>query len=161
VELLLGIIIGLAVVGIVSVPLLSEASASNLVPASGGLLPDLMAEKTAIYTAIRNLEFDHDVGNIDDDEFARLLRQHKAQAIELLRQIDSAKDRRPSGKGAKAAQRGGQPKPSGQVKQQTKQSVAREKKAATAGAAIFACPSCGRAYEKGDGFCAKCGTKLP
>jgi len=51
-------------------------------------LTDLLARKDSALRALKDLEFDHQVGKISDDDFARLNSRLSRQAMSLLQQIE-------------------------------------------------------------------------
>ena len=54
------------------------------------VLAELEARKQAKYREIRDSELDHAQGKLGDEEFARQDAELRAEAIEILRQIDAA-----------------------------------------------------------------------
>jgi len=69
------------------------------VPASvEGRVADLEAARDARYREIRELEIDHRTGKLDDDDWRALDRELRAEAIEILRELDEL--RPPEAKGA-------------------------------------------------------------
>lgn len=57
----------------------------------GGMGPDLGAledEKNALLRALKDLEYEHEVGKIDDEDYARLERAYRARAKEVLGELD-------------------------------------------------------------------------
>lgn len=53
-----------------------------------GRIADLEAARDARYREIRELEIDHRTGKLDDDDWRRLDRELRAEAIEILRELD-------------------------------------------------------------------------
>jgi hypothetical protein len=51
-------------------------------------LADLEARKRAKYRQIRDAEADHAAGKLNDEDFERLDRELRAEAIEILKRID-------------------------------------------------------------------------
>ena len=54
-----------------------------------GRIADLEAARDARYREIRELEIDHRTGKLDDDDWRSLDRELRAEAIEILRELDS------------------------------------------------------------------------
>jgi hypothetical protein len=52
-------------------------------------LRDLLSAKEATYTALREIEFDHMMRKLSDADFQTLRSQYRAQAVRLLKEIDS------------------------------------------------------------------------
>jgi hypothetical protein len=78
----------LAIVAIVGSPLRpghEQAAASR----DESRVEDLQAAKEAKYREIRELELDHRTGKVTDADFRVLDRQLRAEAIEILRALDS------------------------------------------------------------------------
>jgi hypothetical protein len=94
-ELVLAVLIALAVAAFVSVPLRRAARASEPGEVDAeAALADLEARKQAKYREIRDAEADHAAGKLTDEDFARLDRELRAEAIELLKELDSLSERR-------------------------------------------------------------------
>ena len=53
-----------------------------------GRIADLEAARDARYREIRELEIDHRTGKLDDGDWRRLDRELRAEAIEILRELD-------------------------------------------------------------------------
>jgi hypothetical protein len=49
----------------------------------------LTEERDAIYETLANLDFDHSIGKVGDDDYAVVRGQLMAQAVEVLRQLDA------------------------------------------------------------------------
>lgn len=54
-----------------------------------GRIADLEAARDARYREIRELEIDRRTGKLDDDDWRSLDRELRAEAIEILRELDS------------------------------------------------------------------------
>ncbi len=91
---------------------------------------DLVARKESIYAAIKEIEFDHEMGKLSDEDFHALREQYKQEAVNLLKKIDEVARRQAKSKGKKRKKGG-----------------------------AF-CWVCGTAITAHDKFCANCGTKL-
>jgi len=63
-------------------------------------LADLEARKQAKYREIRDAEADHASGKLTDDDFRRLDRELRAEAIAILKRIDQLEGPRRPGTGA-------------------------------------------------------------
>jgi hypothetical protein len=85
-EFLLALAIAIAVAVVVSRPLLrpqGEAEDPNEAE-----LADLEARKEAAYRQIRDAEADHAAGKLSEDDFRRLDREARGEAIAILKRID-------------------------------------------------------------------------
>lgn len=65
---------------------LKEAAAD----AEGDVIERLMLQKETLYTAIRDLDFDHQTGKVNAEDHAELRRQMETEAADILRQLDLA-----------------------------------------------------------------------
>lgn len=93
---------------------------------------DLVERKENIYAAIKEIEFDYQMGKLSEEDFKALRQQYKDEAVNLLKKIDQL-----------------QGKPAGQ-----------KKGAKTAQTSPNYCWVCGTAVTESDKFCANCGTKI-
>lgn len=105
----------------------------------------LESHREAVYAALADLDLDHSVGKVNDDDYRLVRAQLMAQAVSILQQIDStATD------------------VEAQVEALVRSRRTRTPKRASAPSAASAaqCPSCGTAFAEGDRFCARCGATL-
>ncbi|MCB0122810.1 MAG: zinc ribbon domain-containing protein [Caldilineaceae bacterium] len=86
ITLLLALLIALAALGYVIWPLVSREV--PLLPVEDSRLTDLLARKDAALRAIKDLEFDHQVGKLADEDYQRLRERLNRQAIVLLQQLE-------------------------------------------------------------------------
>jgi rRNA maturation endonuclease Nob1 len=96
---------------------------------------DLIARKETIYAAIKDIEFDYQMGKLSEADFQELRQRYKEQAVSLLKEIDKIESKVMKGASSRKA----------------------PKNASTD--AKF-CWMCGTAITQQDKFCANCGTKL-
>lgn len=87
------VLLGLTVL-FVAAPL--RRRAAGRAPTVEGRIADLEAARDARYREIRELEIDHRTGKLDDDDWRSLDRELRAEAIEILRELDEL---RPPGTG--------------------------------------------------------------
>jgi hypothetical protein len=78
------------VVWFVAAPLRSRPDAPREVPRRGARA-DLEAAKEAKYREIRDAELDFRTGKLSEDDWRRLDGELRADAVELLREIDDAR----------------------------------------------------------------------
>ena len=93
VSLVLISVVGIAALGYVVWPLFGRPEFS--ISAEGEQLADLLTRKEVALEAIRELEFDHGVGKIEDadfERFNRILRNRAMRLIELIDAQDNAAD---------------------------------------------------------------------
>lgn len=97
-------------------------------------LPLLRRERESLYTAIRDLDDDHETGKIDDQDWRSMREDLRRRALALL-----ATERAAGGTGAGGAAA----EPEG-----------------IASTTVAACDACGVQARTGDRFCARCGARL-
>lgn len=68
--------------------LFAEPPPLELAVATGRRRKELEREKTALLKALKELEFDHEMGKISDPDFEEIGGQYRARAIRVLRQLD-------------------------------------------------------------------------
>lgn len=84
--LILALALSLAAVVWVIWPLTRQAPAPLLV--EDDRLSELLGRKDAVMAAIKDLEFDHKVGKLSEDDFQRYEQRLRRQAIGLIQQIE-------------------------------------------------------------------------
>jgi len=94
---------------------------------------DLTARKETVYAAIKDIEFDYQMGKLSEADFQELRQRYKEEAVSLLKEIDKIQ--------SKAMKRSHKPPQN-------------------AGALAKFCWMCGTAITQQDKFCANCGTEL-
>jgi hypothetical protein len=92
-EVVLAVAIVVLVAWFVTAPLRRRPSAQAEDPGAAELA-DLEARKQAKYRQIRDAETDHAAGKLTDEDFRRLDAELRAEAIEILKQIDRVRQRR-------------------------------------------------------------------
>lgn len=86
-----------------------EAPSQAPTPASSTEVVDLEAAREAKYREIRDAELDHRTGKLSREDFELIDRSLRAEAIEILRELDSARGRRPAPDGQPLATSESQP----------------------------------------------------
>ncbi len=94
-------------------------------------IEDLEAKKVEIYKAIKDIEFDYEMGKLSREDFEELRSQYKAEAVKILKQLDQV--------------RPGRRKRGGRVPAQAGQRF---------------CTQCGTPVHAQDRFCRNCGAAL-
>jgi len=118
-------------------------------PTSEDSLRDLKMQKEEIYTAIKEMEFDHKMGKLSEEDYHTLREKYRAKAIDSLKRVDELERKKGFSKDIEdeiekevlALRRGG-----GKVTPKK-------------GGDIF-CTQCGRRRSPGDRFCSWCGTRM-
>ncbi len=100
---------------------------------------ELEERKKTIYSAIKDIEFDYQMGKISEEDFKELRQQYKDEAIGILKKLDKAQMK--------------QMKPAAQQQTQGKGAAKMEKTAQF-------CWVCGTGIAENDKFCPNCGTNL-
>lgn len=133
----------LAAFTVVAWPLISSARDARREP--GGTSPwnDLIGQRDAAYRAIKDLDFEYQLGNLSESDYRGLRERYRSEAAVTLRELDAVM----RGAGADEAS------PSGPA---TPAAVA----PAVSAQADLPCLSCGRPVEAGDRRCRSCGAGL-
>jgi predicted Holliday junction resolvase-like endonuclease len=92
VELLLAIVIVVLVAVFVTAPLRRRALSDDHDPIEAELA-ELEARKQAKYREIRDAEADRAAGKLTEEDFARLDRELRAEAISILKRMDRLQER--------------------------------------------------------------------
>jgi len=110
--------------------------------AQGDAIERLTLQKETLYTAIRDLDFDHQTGKVDAEDHAVLRRQMEEEAADILRQLDLAD---PLSDLDLAAEQ---------------QILAYRQNADAATASKATCPACGTGLAADPAYCPICGQLL-
>jgi hypothetical protein len=92
-EIVLALAIVVLVAWFITAPLRHRPRAGNEENPAEAELADLEARKEAKYRQIRDAEADHAAGKLSDEDFRRLDRELRAEAIQILKSIDRARER--------------------------------------------------------------------
>ncbi len=136
-SLILFLVLAVAISYFVALPLMSTHK-SQFKADSNHKANDLVERKEAIYAAIKEIEFDYQMGKLSETDFKELRQQYKDEAIGLLGKIDQVQE-----KAVKA-----------------KDVYATKKPINSTGPGVNFCWLCGTSVTKGDAFCVSCGNKL-
>lgn len=93
--ILLVLVIGLAVVAVVAAPFVRPERDPDR--GQSDRLAELEARKEAKYREIRDAELDHRMGKLSRDDWRSVDSDLRAEAIEILRQLDRLECRVPEG----------------------------------------------------------------
>ncbi len=126
--------------------LVREPAAAEATVATGRRRKELEREKQALVKALKELDFDHQMGKVSDKDFADIGAQYRARAIRVMRKLDDA---------------------GGEYEAMIAQEIGKRLSGAdkpAAGAPPSPAPDrCGKCATVNDSdaeFCKKCGTKL-
>lgn len=92
-EFVLALVIVVLVAWFVTAPLRDRAPSQTDDPAVAELA-DLEARKAAKYRQIRDAETDRAAGKLNEEDYQRLDRELRAEAIDILKRIDRLRDAR-------------------------------------------------------------------
>lgn len=86
-------LVSLAMAAWIVRPLLERRRALSSPPADRRTA-ELLEDKQSVYRSIVDLELDHEMGKMDDDDYLQLKQQSKAEALGILRELggDSSED---------------------------------------------------------------------
>ena len=91
-EIVYGLILFALVATFVLYPLLGNRRASS--PGEDPVIADLEARREAKYREIRDTQLDHAAGKLSERDFKTQEAALRAEAVEILHQLDAARERR-------------------------------------------------------------------
>jgi ribosomal protein L40E len=124
---------------------LVEEPAAEAAQATGRRRKELEREKQLLLKALKELEFDHDMGKVSDPDFREIGGQYRARAMRVLRQLD---------------EQGADYKALVEKELKARLAVKGEIKAEEKKAEEAVCVSCGTKNDPDAVFCKKCGKKV-
>jgi hypothetical protein len=139
--IVLAILLTAAALLAVAYPILAKAPAAKSATTATESLDELLGQRDAAMQALRELNFDHRVGKISDEDFAVFDASLRHEAADTLRALDQWE--------AQADQ---------DLDQEFEREIAARRSQLTTGTRT--CPSCGRPAADDDKFCAICGAAL-
>lgn len=152
--LLVMVLILVGVIFFMAVPFFRPEEAKAIMTAyPDGELPALFLEKEAAYAAIKDLDFDHLMGKLSDEDYRSLQSKYEFRAIDVLKKIEKSD-------GHEAIEQ--------EIEKNLKQIKERRRAAAlkdspdgaTVAVEATICAQCGASLKLGAKFCAKCGAQL-
>lgn len=157
-----------AVVGLLGYPLLRPARSLAVTgPIDGRRREEVLSRRDAAYAAIKELDFEYQLGNLSQQDYEDLRDRYRDRAAGVLQELDvldreekTARRQRPSGR--RGSRDGG-------AEDEIEQAVALLKQhwvgteltsryAAPTQAGTGTCPTCHEPVTDGDRFCGNCGT---
>ncbi len=122
------------------------------------VLEDLYARRDALYASIKELEFDHRVGKIDENDFQRFSARLKREAADVLRQIEEAKQTQAAIRERLETQI--QSLIDNVPESLTSEGPIQAEKLKPSATTPRFCTQCGHRLQPGDRFCSQCGTPV-
>ncbi|NJN83677.1 MAG: zinc ribbon domain-containing protein [Caldilineaceae bacterium] len=153
----LALLIALAAAVYVAWPLLNPQPPPVLV--ENDQLADLVERKDSILIAIKELEFDHQVGKISDEDFERFNLRLRRQAIAYIQQIEQLAPQSQALDQALEAEIATMRKTQGQKAETAPRPADIDSAPSTHETASF-CTNCGKEVASAHNFCAHCGTPV-
>jgi rubrerythrin len=139
--IVLAILLAAAALLAVAYPILTKAPAAKPATTAAETLDELLGQRDAAMQALRELNFDHRVGKISDEDFAVFDASLKHEAAETLRALDAWEMQADT-----------------EIDQVMEAEIAARRAQLIASART--CPSCGHPAADEDKFCAICGAVL-
>jgi hypothetical protein len=137
------LLVMLAAFTVVGWPLIRSARDARREAGGAPLWSDLIDRRDAAYRAIKELDFEYQLGNLSESDYRGLRERYRSEAVATLRELDTVM----IGAGA------------GDVSPSSPSTPAAVAPAVSAQAGP-PCPSCGRSAEAGDRHCGSCGAGL-
>jgi hypothetical protein len=126
---------------VVGWPLVGSSRRTRRETGGGSAWDRLIAQRDAAYRAIRDLDFEYELGNLSESDYRGLRERYRDEAAVALRKLDAV------GSGSSEAS------PSGPA-------TSTEAASPDSPQADLACPSCSRPTGAGDRYCWSCGEQL-
>jgi len=139
--IVLAVLLTAAALLAVAYPILLKAPDAKPATTSAESLDELLGQRDAAMQALRELNFDHRVGKISDEDFAVFDASLKHEAAETLRALDEWEAQADA-----------------EIDQAMEDEITTRRSQLIAGART--CPSCGHPAADEDKFCAICGAAL-
>jgi hypothetical protein len=144
-SILLGLALLLVVSFVVLRPILDRSTANERdEPAADPLL----LTREQVLAQLRDLDFDHATGKLNEDDYAAQRAQLMAQGVAVLKELDS-----------QAASTDGQPVDEIEPLDEIEHAISLRRARRPAAAPLY-CGNCGAPVAAGDRFCPKCGHPL-
>ncbi len=133
---IIGIVLAIATAAFIAYPLFQKQK-NKVSFALNHRAQEMEARKNEIYAAIRDIDFDYQMGKLTQEDYETLRQQYKTEAIGMMKQIDQA--------GSPAAR---------------SRTAQRDAPSRGARNAERFCHHCGQPVGADDQFCNACGGKL-
>ena len=129
----LEILIFISAMFLVGYPIFKKSGIRGRESGVNEALGELIHKKEAVYTSIKDLDFDYKTGKLSEDDYTELKERYELEALHILKDIDDSGKKTPLSPPLEKGDEGG----------------------------FIFCPKCGTKAKMGDNFCFKCGVKLP
>ena len=139
----LEILIFISAMFLVGYPIFKKSGIRSRESGVSQALGELIHKKEAVYTSIKDLDFDYRTGKLSEDDYKELKERYELEALHILKDIDDSGKKKTTAEDARI-----------------KQILPESSESITDKEFIF-CPKCGTKANLGDNFCFKCGAKLP
>lgn len=115
---------------------------------------DLHSRREAVYSAIKELDFEYQLGNLSQDDYQDLRNQYRQKAASVLKEMDEISEVTPQSPDDR-------PTREDEIEEVVRSLRAKggQKPARSKAKARF-CPQCGAPAGQADHFCASCGSSL-
>ncbi len=157
-ELILAALIVIGIIAFIAYPLFTASPDESAEEPNA--LDGLAAQRDSAYDAIRDLDFDFQLGKLSPSDHAALREKYTGRAATALRQIDALDE---NGADAPIEEAVAQLRAAKLAAPPADDALEREVarlRASKAAPAGLRCANCGTPYLAGAAFCAKCGNKL-
>jgi len=127
-----------------------EDRRDDLRPKRSDLLEELKTKKEAAYAAIREMEFDYNMGKLTEEDFVILKRQYLEEAADYMKEMDAlaeGSDVFSANEGIRAAEENQGEKVAGRAERPNPEND------------VY-CTSCGKKAAPNNRFCTGCGASL-
>lgn len=168
-EIILTALLLIGILAFVAYPLFNTPRGK--IAGTTNALDTLIAQRDSTYDAIRDLDFDFQLGKLSQDDYTMLRDKYKARAALVLQQIDALGNGHDANADADIEAQVAKLRTNteadieAQVAQlrraktdSVEEEITRVRAARKAGGGF--CSKCGTPHQAGDKFCAKCGNKL-
>jgi hypothetical protein len=142
--------LSLVVVAYVVRPLVEEEGFA--VSSEGRKLSALEAEREQVLNVLQEMDLDHAMGKIAEDEYRRLRARAVSRGAEVLKEIDALRGLDPP--------EGASPEPQAEAEGGADLEARIERAVASRRRYAAYCNQCGQARLPGDAFCTRCGAKV-
>lgn len=137
--------------------LVRDAGVAETTVATGRRRKELEREKQALVKALKELDFDHQMGKVSDKDFAEIGGQYRARAVRIMRQLDDAAHDYEAMIAEELRKRRNGPSAAGEHVPAVSRPPSASEQAADE---PHRCAKCKTKNDADAEFCKKCGTKL-